>query len=734
MSRWGLYISILLIPLFLFTTFVTATETAEIFFNDQEISEQLDPRLNGGDIMVRARNLAEHLQAVTSWISALNTLTISRGDTVIKLMEGSSYIQVDSRSYKVKQGLIMINGSSYVPLKEVATELGFLYERQGSTIYLNKPETQVKGIRWQNGGKRVLIEMDKLAPYRVNPTDNSNELIIELDRVALAPDFKDGISSNDFYLKVNKVPNRARLQFSINSKYPLPFKQEIGLEEDGNNLLLRFLPQINTITFQNGELKITANGQLEEPETFLLQEPRRLVLDIPGLMLSDYQLELPENELIEDIRVSQFSYDPIVLRVVMELKEDSYLDLVESADGNTITLSPTRITRVANLKCEAQQLSFISDYPLKPDIFTLKDPERLVINIMNALKGDLAKEISVEGELIKGIRSSQFNAETVRIVVDLEKETGFNWSEMETEDGFKYTVLLDNSFEKMILADGDNSTNINISLDSSASYEVKKFSYPDRIAVDIEGINIQGALNLPEPEGLVKSVRALQLSDEPKIGRIVFELEEYHDHSVLSLNPDETISISLLRGEKTAGSDIIVLDPGHGGFDPGAIGPSGLMEKVVNLDISLKVRDILKREGYQVEMTRDDDTFLSLKERVELANQLDALIYVSIHANSSYSRHSEGSEFFIAPHKTADSLLLADMIRKEFIDTVKLYDRGIKRDDLYVIKGTRMPAVLVEVAFLSNSHEEALLESDLFRQKAAKAISEGIIKYLGKIK
>lgn len=132
-------------------------------------------------------------------------------------------------------------------------------------------------------------------------------------------------------------------------------------------------------------------------------------------------------------------------------------------------------------------------------------------------------------------------------------------------------------------------------------------------------------------------------------------------------------------------------------------------------------------------LTRNDDRFISLKDRVEMANSLEAMLFVSIHSNSANATYSEGTETFIAPNKVASSQLLADALQQNLLKELKRYDRGVKKENFYVIKYTDMPAALVEVAFISNPHEESLLASNLFREKAARAIAQGIMEYMQKI-
>jgi len=213
----------------------------------------------------------------------------------------------------------------------------------------------------------------------------------------------------------------------------------------------------------------------------------------------------------------------------------------------------------------------------------------------------------------------------------------------------------------------------------------------------------------------------------------------------------------------------IVIDPGHGGKDPGAIGPSGLKEKDVTLCIARLVRDKLKKAGYKVIMTRDRDKFISLWKRVYIANKENADLFISIHANSSRSRRACGFEvYYLAPASDEESRALAaaenyplgiaekipddtavqatiwDLLysenRKDSIQLARnivqalnkkmgTRNRGVKSANFYVLKGAQMPAILVEVGFISNRYEESKLKTWAFRNKIADAIVEGIKNY-----
>jgi len=215
----------------------------------------------------------------------------------------------------------------------------------------------------------------------------------------------------------------------------------------------------------------------------------------------------------------------------------------------------------------------------------------------------------------------------------------------------------------------------------------------------------------------------------------------------------------------------VVIDAGHGGTDPGAIGRSGLREKNVNLDIAKKLSILLRNEGVQTVLTRSSDRFVPLSTRVSIANKSGADLFVSIHSNANHSRSVSGFEvYYVAPSVsdtkraafTARSVplnlknavfagsspelraIVWDMIytnsRAESIELSHSLCRamdygtdanilGVKGARFQVLKGVRMPGVLIETGFLSNPNEERLLKTGSYRQKLAEGILDGIREY-----
>lgn len=217
----------------------------------------------------------------------------------------------------------------------------------------------------------------------------------------------------------------------------------------------------------------------------------------------------------------------------------------------------------------------------------------------------------------------------------------------------------------------------------------------------------------------------------------------------------------------------IVLDPGHGGHDPGAVGRNKLREKDVNLSVSLLLREMLQKElGVEVLMTRSDDVFVSLASRTKFAMDKKADIFVSIHTNASTNRSAKGIEtYYLSTRSTTDSravealengvvelyegaearkkydaldFILSDMSQTEFLDFSNTMatlvqrnmisgsqgrDRGVKQANFYVLRGAFMPAILIEMGFISNLEEEALLANPEYQERLARTIFEGLKRF-----
>ncbi|MGI0483135.1 N-acetylmuramoyl-L-alanine amidase [Geminocystis sp. CENA526] len=176
------------------------------------------------------------------------------------------------------------------------------------------------------------------------------------------------------------------------------------------------------------------------------------------------------------------------------------------------------------------------------------------------------------------------------------------------------------------------------------------------------------------------------------------------------------------------GRPLVIIDPGHGGKDPGAVGVNSLQEKHVVLTISQQVASILEQQGIQVRMTRNSDYFVSLQERSAMANRLRADVFVSIHANSAGAGKPEVSGY--ETYYFQNGRALAETIHRNVIRRVDVRDRRVKQARFYVLRASNMPSALVETGFVTGIEDAAKLSNPTFQRQMSEAIAAGIIEYL----
>jgi len=178
---------------------------------------------------------------------------------------------------------------------------------------------------------------------------------------------------------------------------------------------------------------------------------------------------------------------------------------------------------------------------------------------------------------------------------------------------------------------------------------------------------------------------------------------------------------------------IIVIDAGHGGKDPGAVGAGGLKEKEVTLDIALRVYQLLKTNTKaRVYLTRDKDQYVSLNERSAMANSLGADTFISIHINAAENGIEKGIETYAHYNSPEEAWALGWYIQESLVKELGLSNRGLKADNFHVVRETKMKSVLLEIGFISDRAEENLLKQSSTREKAARAIYQGILTYYNK--
>ena len=350
-------------------------------------------------------------------------------------------------------------------------------------------------------------------------------------------------------------------------------------------------------------------------------------------------------------------------------------------------------------------------------------------------------------------------------------------------------------------------TRVVLDLDRPVLYSTGAAHRPERLFIDLQGVGKPGALAGADVNGaeqviaVSKAVSRVRVGqNRPGVVRVVIDLAGDSRHTLFTLDndgepfrvvidvPTATVASRLndarrpprvegdsIAGQLGLGVRRVVIDPGHGGTDPGAIGRTGATEKQLTLELSKMLAGRLRAAGYEVLLTREDDRTISLQERTDFANRVDADLFLSVHINSARNRNLRGFETYYldlandpAARETAArenasgqggsmadlgatlqhivnnefrgaSSELAASIQDSLVMHVSksyqnVHDLGVKTAPFSVLVGAKMPAVLIETSFVSNEQEEGWLKTTAYRSQLAEAIEIGLQAYVEKRK
>ncbi len=270
------------------------------------------------------------------------------------------------------------------------------------------------------------------------------------------------------------------------------------------------------------------------------------------------------------------------------------------------------------------------------------------------------------------------------------------------------------------------------------TYRSFRLHEPERHVIDIQGLPELAGVSPPEPEPnpYVTSVRVGNPDGDPSTVRVVLDLKSAEvDVKETSVQARKLLAILIEKGGwpiedvRVPPGMSVVIDAGHGGSDPGAQ-RGDIKEKELTLAITDKLRKALEANHVKVTMTRIDDTFVSLADRVTLTNGINPHAFVSVHINSLETNSTiNGIETY---YQTEHSRELARSIHDCLVTNLAAPDRAVRRARFYVINHTPVPAVLAEVGFISNRDERDKLISSDYQQEVANAVARGVILYLSK--
>lgn len=538
-------------------------------------------------------------------------------------------------------------------------------------------------------------------------------------------------------VKVNQFstnPNKIRVLLYLEDDYD-PAK--ISFIKVNNNLALK-LTKVNDNICKNSYFqKIYSDEKTSSKEFY------------ENLSITNTEIEkvkqaaniAPKEEVLNQI---QQAFEPNSTRPGLKQVSDTKIETIRKELKLKSKFYLSQIT----VKTNGVLLTGIGAASLERPMY-LTNPARVVFDLPNSIVNSdiLNKEYKIGQDIIK---VGQFDSNKVRVIIT-------------SSDLEKYFPVFSADGQSILFV---NTSNIDITTlfsktDDAVSYFVKNpdtktsefimaFNGPVVTGIKRDStkltLNFYNTLRYNEQNFRStvgsSSLYGMKIDLLPKVGlKLTLPLEK--DSSVSCYLGEDGKSIRILaKGisrpaetchqekcltlPKNSGKKSVVLDAGHGGSDYGAI-RAGINEKDINLDIVKKVQSILASKGVSVAMTRNTDDFISLPDRTIFTANSCPDIFVSVHVNSSSKQEISGIE---THYYHENSMELAQTIHSCLISEVKTNDRGLFKSKFYVINHTDVPAILVEIGFLSNNEERADLVSELRKQQTAKAIADGIIKYL----
>jgi len=508
------------------------------------------------------------------------------------------------------------------------------------------------------------------------------------------------------------------------------------------------------------EIRIKTTGKIQYDEIKLVN-PERLVFDIKNSLFdlenkanlqgNVYVMQFNATNVLSELRVSQFNNNPFVTRVVLQFNRSMQHQVRFDEATNELVIS--FVNYVKAVKREVNNTKEIivieGDDISNFNHFRLTNPERIVVDLKDAMINHKsgAYRVDFNSNAIKSVRVSQYTPDSsykpddkiVRVVIDLQAKEKYEDYHIEVVNNRLLVHAEGKPYESFKYQPVSRSiSSLAFMSNVTSNYEVKAIDGNKfRVSIPKDSYKLEFK-NIVINDHLIKSITVDETSDLANIF-ITVELLDEVEYKVITGTRVRTLMIELINKNKYR--DILVmLDPGHGGTDPGAISPNRKMkESEIVLDVSKQVNQMLADAGFRTLMTRTTDVNVSLQERAIMANEAKADLYISIHANAATNTSVNGVENLyypseLDPNDNRDNKKLAQVFQSEMTKYLGAFNRGIvARDKLYVIRETKMPAVLVEMGFLTNKEEEDKLATSEYRKMVAESIYQSILKYYDEV-
>ncbi len=715
MNRWMRCLAVLvLFVLALFSLVVQAEDKPALVVNGIALSSDVAPVIENGRALVPIRVLSETLGCTVEWDGVKRSVRVLSNEIEIVMVLDQETAMVGGRPVKLDVPARIVDNRTMVPLRFVGTALGagIDWNAQTRTVSAWRPiPIAVSEPEITTSGTSVTVQGSGRLTAKSFQLTNPNRLVIDIPYAKL--------DTSGRTMPVNSAGIIA-VRLAQHEDATSTARVVVDLEGEADHIKLLSSPDGRQLTIAAGH-RITqvVNRQLDGGEELVLSfdgaiEPLLLATAAPAERTG--RIRESETRLRE---IPGTNHN----RIITHLNAGTQVKVLTIDQGWVqVRLADGRSGWVAESLISVDPPPAAGDQTGVP-VTALSGEGQEIRILLPGIAPAASLPTPILNSLVDKLSLAPVNGGDACLTVRLKQSTRYQVS---MDDGQLRITL--NAFATTKGAEVKKvagSSLLSITLDKPASYNVMRLTNPHRLVVDIPGAE-KGEMppNLAVNDGTVKGLRIEHYAGGT---RIVADLTYYISHTVRSAARTNKIEISLLSAGLTG--KLIVLDPGHGGSDPGAVAPtSRLEEKAGTLDIALKLKALLEKAGAKVLMTRSTDEYVTLSGRTDLANKAQADLFLSIHHNSHTKLDANGIEVLYSSGEERQRL--ASALQQELVSSLGLRNRGtVARPEIYVTRESKMISALAEIGFISNKTEEALIKDPAFRQKAATALYNGLRKF-----
>ena len=765
-------------------TYNTKTPPLSLQILGKKANTATPPIIKNNRIFLPIRTVGEALGYKCTWNAKTNTMELKSSNQTVKVTVGSKTAYVDGKKITLDAAPIMNKDRSYFPLTFVEKYFNYstTYDKTKNLITINKKTAaatgtgaaQTKGV--YVFGKKVstvdfavvkndivyipLRSVGESLGYKVSwyPSPKTMEMKSSDSSAKVTVGYGSGVV-NGKTVKMEQPPimynSRVYVPLSFIRDY---FDLDVSFDKAKNiaNIDKKKPPvvaaeekieykaaKVEDVIYDDSggfpQLNIVSDGPVKY-KSFTIVNPNRMVVDVENSTLNTEfeSKEIGKGGIIR-VRVAQFSKSPNVVRVVIDLEDQKTCKLVQSNDKKTISLIYANIIiPVSFVKEDGRDVLMIrGSQEMDTDVFQLENPDRLVVDIRGSVLSEQGQTVETNTPYVKTIRTGQFDVGVARVVLDL-------------EPGMYYDVNNSGSLTKVYISDAPfsffdykkyyNSAFVDLSPGAELEYQpiidnanrVLKIMLPKDLEVEQKVYDIHDNV-----------METVTISKETYGDRVfttaAFKMKPSVKFELLSPAVTKIVSLKFKYNADKTNQLTVIIDPGHGGKDPGATAiDKKTYEKDLNLDVAHRLDRILKDIGFRTIMTRSDDSYMDLVSRSGLANNSYADFFMSIHFNAFMSS-AKGIETLYYPNDITDEYpydnrVMANLFHNEIMDALKRSSRGITpRPGLHVLNKTKMPAILAELGFVTNSEDFAEIKKTEYREMAARALAASIVRFYQEI-